>query len=94
MGVKIGSAEFCEKGLGYRALQLGLNYLFDELAATKVILKVNTENARAIKLYEQAGFKQVGFHHHSWQNQLEQMMFSYSYELTKTTYKKAVKIER
>ncbi|MBP1043841.1 GNAT family N-acetyltransferase [Vagococcus sp. BWB3-3] len=94
MGMKIGSAEFRGKGLGRRALQLGLNYLFDELAATKVTLEVNTENARAIKLYEQAGFKQVGYHHHSWQNQLEQMMSSYSYELTKTIYKKAVKVER
>ena len=48
------------QGLGTEALQLVLNYAFNELNLHRVELTVFGFNTRAIRAYEKVGFRQVG----------------------------------
>lgn len=72
----IGQPELWGTGLGTRGVRLLLRYLFDDLAASEVILDPHTSNLRAIRCYEKVGFRKVkmlpahelheGFTHDCW----------------------------
>ena len=51
---------FWGRGLGREATELVLRYAFEELNLNRVQLHVNTENARARKVYEDMDFKVEG----------------------------------
>ncbi len=49
-----------DQGYGTEAVQLMLNYAFEQLFLSRVYLRVYTDNTRAIKCYLKAGFKKEG----------------------------------
>ena len=56
----IGDTGFFDKGFGSEAARLVIAYGFEKLNLNTIYLGVNTENARAIKSYENAGFVREG----------------------------------
>jgi len=48
------------KGYGTEAVKLALQYAFEELKLNRLQLEVFSHNARGIRSYEKAGFKQEG----------------------------------
>lgn len=55
----IGEPDYWNRGIGTRAVSLLLDYLFDTLRATKVVLDTEAWNARAIRCYEKCGFHKI-----------------------------------
>ena len=60
MGIGIGKRDYWGRGYGRDALDLILGYGFNELDLRRVTLSVGGHNARAIRLYERAGFQHEG----------------------------------
>ncbi|MDQ0159609.1 GNAT family N-acetyltransferase [Alkalibacillus salilacus] len=58
--IDIGEKEYWGQGYGTEALNLLLNYAFQELNLHRVSLKVFSFNEKAIKLYQKLGFKEEG----------------------------------
>lgn len=58
--ILIGNDAFFGKGLGSEAASLVVSYGFDMLNLETIYLGVNTENKRAIRSYEKAGFQTEG----------------------------------
>lgn len=56
VGIFIGAKEYLGKGYGTDAMELLLEYLFDEVNMNKVSLNVMSFNKRAVRSYEKAGF--------------------------------------
>jgi aminoglycoside 6'-N-acetyltransferase len=51
---------FQGRGLGTEALQLTVDYLFDELGHHRITIDPNVENLAAVRSYEKVGFVAVG----------------------------------
>ncbi|MFK8139328.1 MAG: GNAT family N-acetyltransferase [Bdellovibrionales bacterium] len=51
--------EFHDKGVGTKAVNLGLDYAFERLDLASVTLGVYNINPRAIRVYEKCGFKET-----------------------------------
>lgn len=60
LSIGIGEPEYCGQGLGLEALQLILNYAFNELNLYRVGLDVIGDNERALRAYRKAGFIEEG----------------------------------
>jgi RimJ/RimL family protein N-acetyltransferase len=60
LAIGIGESAYRGKGYGSDALRLILRYAFDELNLHRVGLDVISNNARAIRTYEGAGFQREG----------------------------------
>lgn len=60
IGIFIGDKDYWSKGYGTDALQLLINFIFDEMNIHKIKLNVYSFNKRAIRCYEKCGFKQDG----------------------------------
>ena len=58
--ILIGEKDFWEKGYAKEATYLIIKYAFDKLNMNKIWLGVNEQNTRAVKLYENFGFKKEG----------------------------------
>jgi RimJ/RimL family protein N-acetyltransferase len=56
----IGDKEERRKGYGAEALRLTLDFAFQQLGLNRVFLKVNVDNAPALRLYEKCGFQEEG----------------------------------
>ena len=59
-GIFIGEESCRGKGIGSAAAKLALDYAFGELGLNRVFLRVFADNPRAIKSYENAGFRIEG----------------------------------
>jgi RimJ/RimL family protein N-acetyltransferase len=60
IGIGIGDQTYWGKGYGYEAMQLALQFAFDELNLHRLQLTVFSYNNRAIALYEKLGFRREG----------------------------------
>ncbi|MCX6093762.1 MAG: GNAT family protein [Candidatus Bipolaricaulota bacterium] len=60
LGMGIGDRAFWGQGYGFEALSLALRYAFCEMNLYRLSLSAIADNARAIALYEKAGFKREG----------------------------------
>lgn len=60
LSIGIGETRFRGQGYGYEAMQLALNFAFNELNLYRVCLTVFSYNAAAIALYERLGFSREG----------------------------------
>lgn len=60
---------YVSKGYGTRLLRDFLDYYFNELKMTRMILEVNRWNKRAISLYEKMGFKEYATSFQRFENQ-------------------------
>jgi [ribosomal protein S5]-alanine N-acetyltransferase len=60
-GIMIGDHNYWGKGLGTEATRLISDYALRELGLEEVELGVITDNIKACKAYERAGFKQIKF---------------------------------
>lgn len=60
LGMGIGDRAYWGQGYGSEALSLALRYAFCELNLHRLSLSVIAHNARAIALYEKAGFRREG----------------------------------
>jgi RimJ/RimL family protein N-acetyltransferase len=60
ISVGIGESDYRGKGYGSEAIQLALNYAFNELNLHRVGLDVIGDNRRAIRAYEKLGFQYEG----------------------------------
>lgn len=58
--ITIGEKEYWNKGYGTDTIRLVLKLAFEEVNLQKVELKVLEYNERAIRVYEQCGFKREG----------------------------------
>lgn len=65
LGIIIGEEEYWGKGYGTEAMQLLVNYSFQNLNMHKVELTVYDFNIRAFKSYTKLGFKKEGNHRKS-----------------------------
>ncbi len=65
IGMVIGSGDKRGKGYGSEAMKLMLDYAFGVLGLERVELDVYTENVRAIRCYEKAGFIKEGTRRHA-----------------------------
>lgn len=59
-GIFIGEESCRGKGIGSKAAKLALDYAFSQLGMNRIFLRVFAKNPRAIKSYENAGFKYEG----------------------------------
>jgi len=59
--IVIGEKNWWNQGLGEDAVNTLLDYAFSSLSLQKVSLSVLPFNTRAIRCYEKAGFRRVGF---------------------------------
>ena len=59
-GIFIGDKSFWNKGYGTEATKLILDFGFNVLNLNSIMLRVFEYNARAMKCYEKAGFKEIG----------------------------------
>ncbi len=59
-GINIGDRAFQNKGYGTEATLLCLRYGFEELNLNRIALSVFSNNPRAIRCYQKAGFVQEG----------------------------------
>ncbi len=60
-GIMIGNKKYWGKGIGTEATKLILDYAFQKLGLNEVELGVISENIRARKTFEKAGFKAIRF---------------------------------
>lgn len=60
VGIGIGERDFWGRGYGTEALELALRFAFSELNLRRVTLNVMENNQRAIRSYENAGFRIEG----------------------------------
>jgi ribosomal-protein-alanine N-acetyltransferase len=60
MGIMLGDKQRWGRGYGREAVALILEYGFDRLNLNKIYLGVDVDNAAAVKVYEQLGFKIEG----------------------------------
>ena len=65
LAIVLGEEAQRGRGLGGEALGLLLAYAFGTLGLERVELEVATENTRAIRCYERAGFKPEGIKRHA-----------------------------
>lgn len=59
-GILLGDKQYWGRGIGTEATELIVSYAFDTLGLNEIELGVIAENKRAIRVYEKAGFEQVG----------------------------------
>jgi diamine N-acetyltransferase len=59
-GIYIGEQKAQGRGIGKQALNLTLKYGFERLKLRKIYLRVNTNNHRAIQLYQNLSFEVEG----------------------------------
>jgi RimJ/RimL family protein N-acetyltransferase len=59
-GIVIGAKGYWDQGYGSEAAQLMLRHAFETLNLNRVQLRVNANNARAIRSYEKVGYVQEG----------------------------------
>ena len=59
IGVMLGNKACWGKGYAGEAMQLLIDWCFNELGCTEIILGAVSENAAAIRLYSKLGFKEV-----------------------------------
>lgn len=59
-GIMIGDLAYQNKGYGTEAVQLTLRYGFEELNLNRIALSVFSNNPRAIRCYQKAGFIHEG----------------------------------
>lgn len=60
VGIGIGERAYWNKGFGTDAMQVLLNYAFNELNLHRLTLNVFEYNQRAVRSYEKAGFQVEG----------------------------------
>jgi RimJ/RimL family protein N-acetyltransferase len=60
VGIFVGKEGYLSKGYGTDAMNILINFIFNEMNINKVKLEVYSFNIRAIKCYEKLGFKQEG----------------------------------
>ena len=67
LGISIGDRDYWGKGYGRDAVKLLVDYAFRHHNLVKVCLTTTTDNVRAIKAYEAAGFEHEGvLRRHTW----------------------------
>ncbi len=59
-GIMIGEKDYWDKGYGTEVTRLMIKYGFEQLNLHRISLTVYSHNARAIRVYEKAGFKLEG----------------------------------
>jgi diamine N-acetyltransferase len=62
LGITLG-ADFVSQGYGSEALQLFLDYYFDTLGFSQMVLDVSATNLRAVHIYQSLGFQLVDHHY-------------------------------
>ena len=60
VGVLIALAGDRRKGIAYKALQMGLQYAFEDLKVHQVFCNILSDNMPSLKLFRKLGFKEVG----------------------------------
>ena len=69
IGIVIGNKNYWSKGYGTEALKLMMGHGFDQLNIHRIFLRVISNNARAIRAYEKAGFRmEAVFREHVYAN--------------------------
>ena len=63
LGIFIGEEDNLSRGYGSEAIQLLINYGFNELRIHNIMLTVLSDNQRAICSYTKCGFKEFGRRH-------------------------------
>lgn len=62
LGITLG-ADYVSKGYGSEALRLFIDYYFEAMGFSRLVLDVCATNLRAVRTYRALGFRQVGEHY-------------------------------
>ncbi len=90
VSIAIGEAKHWGKGYGYEAMQLMLQFAFEELNLHRVQLTVFSYNQRAIALYEKLGFQREGVYREHLQRDRKRYDM-YLYGLLRSEWEKGLK---
>lgn len=88
IGIKICDFTKQNQGYGKRYLKMLINYLFNDLNYSKIILDTNLVNLRAQHVYETLGFNKVKVNYNSFVDQIGENQSSVDYQLSKLDYNK------
>lgn len=86
IGIKICDTDYQNRGLGKIILSMLIEYLFNEVKLSKIILDTLLENKRAQHVYEQLGFKMTGIDKYCWEEQTGKLRTVVSYELIPSNF--------
>ena len=81
IGIKICIADYQNKGIGTRALNLLLDFLLNDLKARRIVLDTSIENVHAQKVYEDLGFVKTRVVENNWTDQIGNKRTTVHYEL-------------
>ena len=92
VSIAIGEAKHWGQGYGYEAMQLAIQFAFDELNLHRIQLTVFSYNERAIALYEKLGFQREGvYREHIHRDGKRYDM--YLYGLLRSEWEKGLKLQ-
>jgi RimJ/RimL family protein N-acetyltransferase len=77
LGIGLGERDYWGKGYGSDALRVILRYGFETLSLHRVSLNVHSNNPRALRSYENAGFRHEGRLHEAFQRDGQRFDFIY-----------------
>lgn len=55
----IGEPDYWHRGIGTKILTMAVNYIFEVLLASKIVIDPHIDNTRATRCYEKVGFEKV-----------------------------------
>lgn len=81
IGIKICDFSMHNKGIGTTTIKMLINYLKDELGATRIHLDTNLNNKNAQKFYEKLGFKKYKTLYNNWKDQTNTLQSTIYYDV-------------
>lgn len=92
IGIKICDTSYQNQGLGTKFITMLIEFLFTDktlnnaVPIDKIILDTNSENERAMHVYEKIGFLKIRVNEAAWRDQLGKVQSSVNYEMTRERY--------
>ena len=60
LGVKLGDMRYWNKGIASKAVDIAVNYIFNNMQIDRIYIETGEENMPALKLFNKLNFKKCG----------------------------------